>query len=132
MADDCGEVRIDKWLWAARFFKTRALAGDAVESGKVEVNGARVKPSRHIRMGDALRIRIGPYEHLVRVEGLSQRRGPAEQARTLYSETGESRLRREQLAAQLRAERTAMPRLPGRPTKKARRDLMRLKRAPQE
>lgn len=132
MADDPGDVRIDKWLWAARFFKTRTLAGDAVESGKVEVNGARVKPSRPIRLGDALRIRIGPYEHVVRVEGLSQRRGPAEQARTLYSETGESRLRREQLAAQLRAERGAMSRFPGRPTKKARRDLMRLKRAQQD
>ena len=78
------DIRIDKWLWAARFFKTRALAAQAVVGGKVKVNGERVKAAKAIRLGDELRIHIGPYEHVLRVLGLSARRGPAPQAALLY------------------------------------------------
>ena len=71
------QFRLDKWLWAARFFKTRALAATAIEGGKIEVNGERAKRSRRLALGDMLRIRLGPYEHTVQVRALSNRRGPA-------------------------------------------------------
>ena len=80
-------MRVDKWLWAARFFKTRALATDAVLGGHVQVNGVRVKPAKDVRVGDALQIRIGTLEWTVDVRGLADRRGPATVARTLYEET---------------------------------------------
>jgi ribosome-associated heat shock protein Hsp15 len=117
--------RIDKWLWAARFFKTRSLAADAVDGGKVYVNGARVKPARAVRVGDELRIRQGPHELTVIVRALSDRRGPAAQAQQLYEETRESRQARELLAEQLRLQ--SVPRFDrkGRPTKKARRQIAR-------
>ncbi len=79
-------VRIDKWLWAARFFRTRSAAQQAVEGGKVKLGGERVKPSKDVRIGDELAIQIGAYEWTVRVEGLSDKRGSAPVARTLYSE----------------------------------------------
>jgi ribosome-associated heat shock protein Hsp15 len=128
MHHDDSDVRLDKWLWAARFFKTRSQAAEAVDGGKVEVNGARAKPSRHVRAGDALRIRIGPYEWKVTVTALADRRGSAEAARALYDEPDESRERRAAEAARARAERAAFPDLRGRPTKKLRRDLLRFKR----
>src|SRR6266568_8009783 len=88
-------IRIDKWLWAARFFKTRSLAADAVTGGKIDVNGARAKPSRIMRLGDKLNIRRGPYEWTVVVKGLAKLRGPAPEAQLLYEETEESVRRRE-------------------------------------
>jgi ribosome-associated heat shock protein Hsp15 len=119
-------LRVDKWLWAARFFKTRSLAADAVDGGKVHVNGERVKPAKTLKAGDALAIRIGPYAWNVVVLGLSDRRGPAPEAQKLYSEGEESRLARETVAAQVRAARPTNPLHKGRPTKKARRDIDRL------
>ena len=87
-------MRIDKWLWAARFFKTRALAQAAVAGGKVKLHGERVKPAKEVRVGDELAIRVGEYEWSITVNGLLERRGSAEIARTLYSESEESRARR--------------------------------------
>lgn len=89
-------VRIDKWLWASRFFKTRSSATQAVSGGKVHVNGGRVKPAKPVRVGDTLRIQRGALEFTVIVRELSDRRGPARVAQTLYEETEESRLTREQ------------------------------------
>lgn len=81
-------LRIDKWLWAARFFKTRSLAAEAVEGGKAHLNGVRVKPAKAASIGDTLEIRIGPFQFTVVVCGLSPRRGPASEAAKLYQETG--------------------------------------------
>jgi ribosome-associated heat shock protein Hsp15 len=114
-------IRIDKWLWAARFFKTRSLAADAVAGGKVALNGGRPKPSRVIRAGDHLSIRRGPYEWSIIVRGTSSRRGPASDAQALYEETEESRLKRQAAMAQLKLERPADFDSPGRPSKKDRR-----------
>src|SRR5574340_295217 len=97
------KVRLDKWLWAARFFKTRSLASQAVDGGKVHCNGERVKPARAVRAGDELRIRQGPYEITVLVRALSERRGPASEAALLYEETPESVAARAALKEQLRA-----------------------------
>jgi ribosome-associated heat shock protein Hsp15 len=83
-------VRIDKWLWAARFFKTRSLATDAVSGGRVHVNDARVKPSKEIRCGDTVVVTVGPVRRTVEVTGLSDRRGSAVVAASLYAETAES------------------------------------------
>jgi ribosome-associated heat shock protein Hsp15 len=120
-------VRIDKWLWAARFFKTRALAAEAVEGGKVQVNGDRPKRARPVQVGDELRIRLGPYEHIVSVRALSDRRGPATQAVGLYEETAASRSAREALAVQLKSLNSLFGPEKGRPTKKDRREIERLK-----
>ena len=122
-----GRLRLDKWLWAARFFKTRALAAEAVEGGKVEVNGDRPKRARALSIGDELRIRLGPYEHTVRVRALSARRGPASEAAGLYEETDASRAKREELAIQLKSLHAVFGPDKGRPSKKDRRDIQRLK-----
>ena len=114
-------VRIDKWLWAARFFKTRTLAAQAIAAGHVSVNGERAKAARALRAGDALEIRRAPFLHCLVVKALSERRGPATEARALYEETEQSRARRTQLALELRAD-SGGPRFKGRPTKKDRRD----------
>src|SRR5687767_10134452 len=119
------EIRLDKWLWAARFFKTRALAAEAVTGGKVNINGARAKPSRTIRPGDELTIRRSSYEWTVIVKGSSRLRGPAPQAQQLYEETEESKRKREAAAAQLKLERPAESDSPGRPSKKDRRAMER-------
>lgn len=121
------DIRIDKWLWAARFFKTRSLAAEAVVGGKVKVNGERVKAAKAVRRGEDLRIRIGPYEYAVRVLGLSARRGPAAEAALLYEESRQSRTARDELAARLSAEPASFPRGKGRPSKKARRQILRFK-----
>jgi ribosome-associated heat shock protein Hsp15 len=121
------KVRLDKWLWAARFFKTRALAAEAVEGGKVEVNGDRPKRARLLQVGDELRIRLGPYEHIVTVRALSDRRGPATQAAGLYQETEASRSAREARALQLKSLHSLFGPEKGRPTKKDRREIERLK-----
>ncbi len=116
-------VRIDKWLWAARFFKTRALACDALEHGKVRLQGARVKPARALRCGDELQIDNGAATWDVRVLGLSDQRGGAPIARTLYAESADSMARREKQAQQniLFGEPGAA--IKGRPTKRDRRQL---------
>ncbi len=121
-------VRLDKWLWAARFFKTRALAAEAVTGGKVKVNGERVKAAKALRAGDALRIHSGPYEYDVRVLGLSARRGPAAQAALLYEESELSQAARKALATRLAAERRLIAHAPGRPTKNERRQLIQFKK----
>ena len=119
-------VRIDKWLWAARFYKTRSLATEAVAGGKVEVNGERAKPAKTVKAGDEIRVRVGPYEHTLIVRALAERRGPASVAQALYEETEASREARQRLAAQLAAApATFVYEEKGRPTKKDRRDLSR-------
>jgi ribosome-associated heat shock protein Hsp15 len=120
-------VRIDKWLWAARFFKTRSLAAEAVAGGKVQVNGERVKRAKPLQVGDEVRIRLGPYEHQVVVRELSGRRGPAAQAATLYEEKESSRAAREALTLQLKSVHAAFLPERGRPTKKDRREIRRFK-----
>lgn len=119
-------VRLDKWLWAARLFKTRSLAAEEVGRGRVRVNGAVAKPSRDVRIGDAISVPQGsvPVPRIVVVRGLSQRRGPAPEAQLLFEETAESIAAREQFVAQRRAQ--ADPALAieqGRPTKRDRRQL---------
>jgi ribosome-associated heat shock protein Hsp15 len=122
--DDSDRLRLDKWLWAARFFKTRSLAADAISGGKVEVNGERAKPAKALREGDEVRLRLGPYEHILIVRELSGRRGPATVAQTLYEETQASRDERARLATQLKMAPAAFVyEDKGRPTKKDRRDL---------
>ena len=121
-ADEVGErIRLDKWLWASRFFKTRALATDAVTGGKVHVDGRRVKPAHTVRVGETLRIQRGPEEYTVVVKALSDRRGPATQAILLYEETPESRQQREQR----RLQTPAVPQSAARPTKQDRRRIIR-------
>lgn len=124
MADD--SVRIDKWLWAARFFKTRSMAADAVTGGKVDVNGERVKPAKAVKIGDELKVRVGYYEHVVAVRALSDKRGPASVAQALYEETAESIAIRTRLAERMRYE-MPMGGESGRPSKKDRRDLRKLR-----
>jgi ribosome-associated heat shock protein Hsp15 len=121
------KTRIDKWLWAARFYKTRSLAAEAVAGGKVQVNGERVKRAKPLQIGDELRIRQGPYEHHIVVRQLSGVRGPAARAAELYEETAESRAARETLAIQLKTLHAAFVPERGRPTKKDRRDIRRFK-----
>ena len=116
-------VRLDKWLWASRFFKTRSLAADAIDAGKVQVNGDRVKRAKEVRPGDSVRVRLGPYEHVVLVRGLSDRRGPATVARTLYEETAESESARAKLREQLSLLPSAFIPNSTRPTKKDRRTM---------
>ena len=121
-------VRVDKWLWAARFFKTRSLAAQAVDGGKVQVNGDRVKPAKTIRPGDEVRVRLGPYEHIVDVRATAERRGSASVAALLYSETDASRAAREKLHWQLTSAAPAMEPEKGRPTKRDRRVLERFRK----
>ncbi|MEO6527360.1 MAG: RNA-binding S4 domain-containing protein [Gemmatimonadaceae bacterium] len=123
-----GRERVDKWLWAARFYKTRSLAADAIGGGKVLVNGERVKPAKLVQTGDEVRLRLGPYEHVVTVRGLSERRGPATVASTLYLETDASIAARAKLSEQLRMAPAAFVYdEKGRPTKRDRRELDRLR-----
>jgi ribosome-associated heat shock protein Hsp15 len=120
-------VRIDKWLWAARFFKTRSLAARACELGRIESNGQRVKPSREVRVGELLRVKNDSGEFQVEVLGLSEMRGPAPVAHKLYRETEASR----ELRLKLAEERKAMPRIEalreGKPSKRDRREIDRLR-----
>jgi len=126
VSEEDGKLRIDKWLWAARFFKTRRLAVEALESGKVLVNEARAKPARTVAVGDMLDIRVGNNHRFeVKVLGLSGRRGPAPEAQKLYRETDESKARREAIAAERRAQ--PQPELKGRPTKRDRREIEKIK-----
>jgi ribosome-associated heat shock protein Hsp15 len=132
MADNLPEqsvrVRLDKWLWAARFYKTRGISADAVDAGKVEVNGERAKRARLVQAGDKVRIRIGPYEHVITIRGVSERRGSATIAQALYEEEAESKKAREVMAAHVRAMNSNTNYETGRPTKKDRREIERLRR----
>jgi ribosome-associated heat shock protein Hsp15 len=123
-------VRMDKWLWAARFFKTRSLAGRACELGRIESNGQVVKAAREVRVGDLLRIKNPSGEFQVEVLGLSEMRGPAPVAQKLYRETEESR----ELRLKLAEERKTMPRIEstreGKPSKRDRREIARLRGRP--
>ena len=116
-------VRLDKWLWAARFLKTRTLAADAIAGGKVLVNGARAKRAKPVKVGDRVRLRLGPYEYQLTVRALSERRGPVAEAILLYVEDAAAKQAREELAAQHKLLPTAGFRGKGRPTKKQRRDI---------
>ncbi len=123
-------TRLDKWLWAARLFKTRALAADAIAGGKVQVNGARAKRAKALQVGDRVRVRHGPYEYHLTVQALSARRGPAAQAALLYVEDPEGKRAREALAAQVKLLPAPAFRGKGRPTKKQRREIERWKGEP--
>ena len=120
-------MRIDKWLWAARFFKTRALAQAAVAAGKVKLHGERVKPAKEIRVGDELTVRVGEYEWHVAIKELSERRGPAAAASQLYAESEESRARRSAQIADRRAHGSVRGERKGRPTKRERRQIIRFR-----
>ena len=119
-------VRIDKWLWAARFFKTRSLSKQAVEGGKVQHQGNRVKASKEISLGSFIVVRRGEEELTVQVNGLSEKRGPAKVAQTLYQETEQSLLARTNISALKQAQRISDPSPDNKPTKKDRRKIMQL------
>lgn len=121
-------MRIDKWLWAARFFKTRSLATEAVLAGHVQVGGTRVKPAREVRVGDTLEIRRGHLTWTIEVRALAERRGPASEAATLYEETKESQEAREQQRLERRLAQPLGADLGARPTKQDRRRLDALRR----
>jgi ribosome-associated heat shock protein Hsp15 len=116
-------MRIDKWLWAARFYKTRSLAQQAIAAGRVKLNDARVKSSHELKIGDALGVRVGDFEWQITVKDLSDKRGPAEQARKLYQESEESRIERERRKDLRRWGAEPASTLKGRPTKRDRRTL---------
>ena len=118
-----GKVRIDKWLWAARFFKTRNSAANAVHGGKVHVNGQRVKPSRSIQIGDKLEITRGQYQAVVEIEALSENRGPAKEARKLYKESLESIEKRELKIQQQKLLNAIVPQTKRKPDKRQRRQI---------
>ncbi len=118
-------VRLDKWLWAARFFKTRTLAAEVVTGGKVHAGGQRCKPAHSVRLGETLQIQRGVEPYVITVRALSDRRGPASVATLLYEETAESHRRREALHERRRLERSPVPQPAGRPTKQDRRRIVR-------
>lgn len=128
MAEAPGETRIDKWLWAARFFKTRSLATEAVAGGKVEVNGDAAKPSKSVKPGDRIKLRLGPVEYRLTVTAIGERRGSASVAQGLYEEAPESVAERAKVAAQRRFASAPAYEEKGRPSKKDRRDLDRWRR----
>jgi len=121
MNEVAGRVRLDKWLWAARFFKTRSLASQAIEAGKVRLNGDRPKPSREVKAGDQLRIHIGEQLWDVTVLCLSERRGPAAEAQGLYAESDANCQQRAEQAAARRLQANPAAGIKGRPTKRDRR-----------
>jgi ribosome-associated heat shock protein Hsp15 len=120
-------MRIDKWLWAARFYKTRSLASDAVDGGKVKLNDANVKPAKEVKPGDRIRLHAGEQEWDVVVKALNEQRRPAAEARLLYEETADSVQRRAQAAELRRLAPAPGADHKGRPTKRDRRDLDRLR-----
>lgn len=124
--EDTEKFRIDKWLCAARFFKTRSLAADAVECGKILINEVRIKPAKTVAIGDRLTINIGQKQYIVGVLALSNRRGSAPEAQKLYRETDASREKREAIIALLKENDQGFH-FRGRPTKKDRREIERLK-----
>jgi ribosome-associated heat shock protein Hsp15 len=130
-ADDAavepGKVRLDKWLWAARFFKTRALAAESIDGGKVSVNDERPKRAKLIQAGDLVAIRLGPYQHIITVLDVSARRGSAAIAQTLYQETPASVAARAVVAEQFKGAAMAFAFQEGKPSKKQRRAIDRVR-----
>jgi ribosome-associated heat shock protein Hsp15 len=124
--EQAGRIRLDRWLWAARWYKTRSQATVAIDGGHVQVAGERAKAARPVRLGDEVRIRKGPYEFQVIVRGLSDKRGPASVAQALFEETDASKAARAVVAAELKAMPAPLPGLRGRPTKRDRRQLAKL------
>jgi ribosome-associated heat shock protein Hsp15 len=122
-----GKVRLDKWLWAARFFKTRALAAEAIDGGKVSVNEERPKRAKLIQAGDMVSIRLGPYQHIVAVRDVSGRRGSAAVAQELYEETPASAAARAALAVQYKDAAMTFAFQEGKPSKKERRAIDRVR-----
>ena len=120
-------VRLDKWLWCARFYKTRNIAANALKTSKVTANGERAKPSKTVKPGDSLDIRKGPYHYVITVLELAKSRKSAAGAALLYEESPESISIRESLATQLKAEAALMPTTKGRPSKKDRRSIIKFK-----
>ena len=118
-------MRLDKWLWASRFFKTRSLAQQAVAGGRVQLNGARTKPAHEVKVGDLVEVRVADWRWEIHVKGLSDRRGPAEEARKLYEETEASRAERERRGDLRRWGAEPAATLKGRPTKRDRRRIER-------
>ena len=129
MSDDesTESVRLDRWLWAARIYKTRSLAARAIDGGKVHLNGTRVKRSKPVKPGDELEVTRGIYEYHLIVKALTEKRGPSSEASRLYEETPQSRKARETLRAQLKGVPKPIFRGKGRPTKKERRQIDRLR-----
>ncbi len=128
MNDELEKIRIDKWLWAARFYKTRGLAVEAIDSGKVKMGGVCVKPAKTVGAGDILDLRLGRFDFKIHVLGISNKRGPAPEALKLYLENAESRERRLQLAMQLKAEEPIFV-FKGRPSKRDRRQIAKFKQS---
>ncbi len=118
-------MRLDKWLWAARFFKTRSLATQAIEHGRVKLDGARVKPAREVKPGDRLEIRVGDFDWTLTVRGLSMQRGPAPLAQQLYEEDPASHAHRLQQASERKLAASPEAAIRGRPTKRDRRQIHR-------
>jgi ribosome-associated heat shock protein Hsp15 len=125
-------MRLDKWLWAARFFKTRSLAQQAVAAGRVQLNGDRTKPAHEIKRADRVVVRVGDWQWEVQVKALSERRGPAQEARKLYDETEASRAERERRADLRRWGTEPAAALKGRPTKRDRRRISEFTTPPEE
>ncbi len=128
-----GNIRIDKWLWAARFFKTRRLASTAVSGGKVHLNGQRIKPAHVLRVNDRLRIQRGHYEYTIDVISLNDKRRPAKEACLMYRETEQSQQDRAQMAERVKLENRAHANYTeGRPDKRQRRQIVRFRQANNE
>ncbi|WP_067515282.1 ribosome-associated heat shock protein Hsp15 [Endozoicomonas ascidiicola] len=121
------KIRLDKWLWAARFYKTRSIAKEAIDGGKVHLNGQRCKPGKEPKVGDVVKLRTGWDERIVLVAALSDKRQKAELAQQLYTETAESIKAREEAAENRKSLRGAMPRPDHRPDKKQRREILKHK-----
>lgn len=129
MSSEDKRIRLDKWLWAARFYKTRAMAAAAVSGGKIDINGDRAKPAKAVKEGDRLVLRIGACEWDITIAAPSERRGPASEAQKLYAETQQSRDARTVKAEQLKTERQSVPMFAkGRPTKRERRNIIKFTR----
>lgn len=131
MSDDHEKLRIDKWLWAARFHKTRSLAADAVDSGKVKVNGVLAKPAKTVGTGDLLALRLGRFVYCIEVLAISTKRGGAPEAQQLYRETEESKEKRAILAEQLRVDAPLFI-FKGRPSKRDRRQIAKFHQTQEE
>jgi len=128
MAEEILNMRLDKWLWVARFFKTRSIATDAVNGGKVHRAGQRVKPSQAVQVGDSLEITRGQFNYSIEIDGLMKQRGPASIATTLYTETAESIAARTARADELRLHAAQNPMRERRPDKRSRRRIIRFTR----
>jgi ribosome-associated heat shock protein Hsp15 len=131
MSDAADRMRLDKWLWAARFYKTRKLAAEAVQGGKVHLDGQRSKPGREVHIGTRLTVSKGPFEWDIEVAAIPKQRRPASEARHFYVESESSHEKRQLLTAQLRAEKASLPVSDHRPNKRERRLIHRFKQTNQ-